>query len=149
MEQLQIPQYDCQVKKIEGELYIFDPIRRKNLLLTPEEWVRQHFVRYLLEEFDYPRGLMRTEGGLRYEQRQKRSDILVYDRNTEPFLLVECKASHIALSQETIEQASQYNYVIKAKYFAITNGLDFIIFKWTEAKGAYIAWQGIPEFERA
>lgn len=148
MEQLQIPQYDCQIKKIEGELYIFDPIRRKNLLLTPEEWVRQHFVRYLLEEFGYPRGLMRTEGGLKYEQRQKRSDILVYDRDAKPYLLVECKATHVDLSNSTLAQATQYNYVIQAKYLALTNGLDFVIFKWLVDENRYVTWQGIPDFEQ-
>jgi hypothetical protein len=148
MEEINIPQYDCQVKKIEGELYIFDPIRRKNLVLTPEEWVRQHFLRYLLEEFNYPKGLMRTEGGLKYEQRQKRSDILAYNRLGSPFFLVECKASHIPLTLETLEQACQYNYAIKATYLAITNGLEYAAFKFLSSEQKYIPWQGIPEFEK-
>lgn len=144
IELIQLPEYDCQIKKINEELYIYDPIRRKHLVLTPEEWVRQHFLRYLMLEFNYPKGLIRTESGLKYEQRQKRSDILVYDRTALPFLLVECKAPFVPLSIATLEQACQYNYSLKAKYIALTNGTEYTAYHFLENEEKYVLHQGIP-----
>lgn len=144
IEQITLPEYDCQIKKINEELYIYDLIRRKHLVLTPEEWVRQHFLRYLIYQFNYPKGLIRTESGLQYEQRQKRSDILVYNREALPFLLVECKASFVPLSIATLEQACQYNYSLKAQYIAITNGSEYAAYHFLKDENRYVLHQGIP-----
>ncbi|MCU0447434.1 MAG: type I restriction enzyme HsdR N-terminal domain-containing protein [Microscillaceae bacterium] len=129
MIELNLKDFNPQLKKINDELYIFDPIRKKYLLLTPEEWVRQNFVQHLIKEYQYPATLIRLEGGLKYDQRPKRSDILVYNRLGEPFLLVECKAMQVPLNQVVMEQVSQYNYVIQAQYVAITNGIHLLIYE--------------------
>lgn len=102
---------------------IFDSIRKKFVVLTPEEWVRQHFLNYLIETLYYPKALIKIETGLIYNQLQRRSDMIVYDRHAQPWMIVECKSPGQALNNLTIRQVSVYNTVIKAKYIAITNGL--------------------------
>ena len=124
MIQLNLPSYDFKIKKQNGKLYIFDILRKKYIYLTPEEWVRQHFVHYLINEHQYPKSLIQIERGLLYNQIAKRTDLVIYDKSGNPFITVECKAADIALTQSTIDQAAQYNYILKAPYLLITNGID-------------------------
>jgi len=123
MTSLNLPTYDFKVKKSEGKVWIFDPMRKKYVVLTPEEWVRQHFVNFLVQEHHYPKSLFRIEGGLTYNKLLKRSDILVYNREGKPWLLVECKSPTIKMSQRAFNQVAIYNMTIGAKYLAITNGI--------------------------
>ncbi len=123
MTLLNLPAFAPKLRKSNGKIYIFDTIRRKFVRLTPEEWVRQHFVNYLVLS-QYPKNLFQVERGLKYNQRQKRSDILVLDRDAQPFLLVECKSTRIQINRQTFEQISIYNHTIQAKYLALTNGLQ-------------------------
>ncbi len=147
MIELNLPEFKPQLKKSKGELYIFDIIRKKYYLLTPEEWVRQNFVNYLITEHHYPPSLMRLESGLKYEKRQKRSDILIYNRLGEPFWLVECKAMQVPLNQLVMEQASQYNHIIRARYVAITNGVYLLIYQLDYELADYQLIRQIPAFE--
>jgi hypothetical protein len=124
MLQLNLPAFEFQVKKIAGKLYIFDVLRKKYVFLTPEEWVRQHFVHFLIHENQYPKSLIKLEAGVHYHTLSQRSDLVVYDAAGKPFLVVECKGAEVALSQEVIEQAARYNHIFKAPYVAITNGLE-------------------------
>src|SRR5690349_1542646 len=123
MVQLNLPAFEYQLKKEEGKVWIFDNLRKKYLVLTPEEWVRQHFVNYLIQERKYPRALIKLEGGLSYNTLAKRSDIVVFDREGKPWMIVECKAPDVVISDGTLRQASMYNAQLKAKYLAVTNGL--------------------------
>ncbi|WP_234735844.1 type I restriction enzyme HsdR N-terminal domain-containing protein [Tellurirhabdus bombi] len=123
METLNLPEFDHKIKQIEGKAYIFDVLRKKYVRITPEEWVRQHVIHLLINQYRYPKALIRTEGGLVLNQMQKRTDLLVYNRSGEPFLLVECKAPHIPLKQQVFDQISRYNQVHKAPYLVVTNGL--------------------------
>lgn len=124
MVQLNLPAYDYKLQRREdNKFYIFCQVRKKYLLLTPEEWVRQHFINFLFEQ-GYPKGLTSAESGLKYNKRQKRTDIVVYDRQGKPFLLVECKAPEVKLSDSTFSQAATYNMVLKAPYIAVSNGLQ-------------------------
>src|SRR5262245_23759122 len=123
MVQLNLPHFDYQLKKEEGKVWIFDGIRKKYVVLTPEEWVRQHMVQYLVRELQYPRSLIRIEGGVTYNQLQKRSDILVFDREGNPWMIVECKSPEVKLSDNAMHQAATYNASHKARYLLITNGL--------------------------
>ena len=102
---------------------ILDQIRKKYVVLTPEEWVRQHFVNYLIQDLGYPRSLFKVESGLRYNKVQKRSDILVHDRNGLPWMLIECKSPDIKLTQKAFNQVAVYNMTIGAQYLAVTNGM--------------------------
>ena len=123
MTPLNLPSFDVKVKKSEGKVWIFDGSRKKFVVLTPEEWVRQHFVNFLIREHRYPKSLFRFEGSLSYNTLQKRSDILVYDRAGKPWMLIECKSPAIKLSQKAFNQVAIYNMTIGAKYLAVTNGM--------------------------
>ncbi|HEY1008705.1 MAG TPA: type I restriction enzyme HsdR N-terminal domain-containing protein [Daejeonella sp.] len=122
--QLNLPQYPFRLKQEDDTLSIFDEIRKKFLVLTPEEWVRQHFVQFLIREKGYPRSLVKLEGGLKLNSRQKRSDILLFNNSGEKVVLVECKAPAIKISQETFDQAARYNFVYRVQYLVVTNGLE-------------------------
>lgn len=102
---------------------IFDVIRKKYVVLTPEEWVRQHFVNYLINTMKYPKALFKVESGLKYNNMQKRSDIVVHNRSGNPWMLIECKSPDIKLTQKAFNQIAVYNMTIGARYLAITNGM--------------------------
>ena len=121
---LNLPPYPFKLKEQENKLYIFDEVRKKYLVVTPEEWVRQHFVQYLLVEKKYPKGWISIEGGLKLNELQKRSDILVYNTEGNPFLLVECKAPSIKITQNVFDQVARYNSIHRVKFLAVTNGLE-------------------------
>ncbi|MBN8821690.1 MULTISPECIES: type I restriction enzyme HsdR N-terminal domain-containing protein [unclassified Spirosoma] len=123
MVPLNLPAFDCKTKQVEGKPYIFDLIRRKYVRLSPEEWVRQHVINLLLTHYAYPKALIKTEGGLTLNQTQKRTDIVVFNREGNPFLLVECKAPHITLTQTVFDQIARYNHVHRAPYLVVSNGL--------------------------
>jgi type I site-specific restriction endonuclease len=123
MIQLNLPEIDCNIRKNKGKVEIFDVIRRKFIVLTPEEWVRQHVIHFLINERSYPRSLMKIEGGLSYNTRAKRSDIVIYNREGAPYFLVECKTFQSELTQAAMNQAAVYNQSLKARYIMITNGL--------------------------
>lgn len=144
MTELNLPPFEYKVKKIDEKLYIFDIIRRKFLLITPEEWVRQHVLHWLINHHHYPKSLIRTESGLQYNQLAKRTDILVYNRNGLPFMLVECKASFVPLTQQVLEQAIRYNAILKAPYLLISNGLDHLLFE--ICQGEAIPMSQLPIF---
>lgn len=122
MFEIDLSYFEPKVKKEQGKLYIWGQIRKKYLLLTPEEWVRQALIFYLTTDYHYPQNLMQIESSLQYHQRQKRSDILVLNRVGEPFMLVECKAPDIPLTENVWIQALTYNEVIQSKYLLLTNG---------------------------
>ncbi len=143
---LNLPEYDHKITKKNGELYIYDKIRKKNLVLTPEEYVRQQLI-CLLCERAYPLALMRAESGLEYNQRQKRTDLIVYDRLGEPLLLLECKAMYIKLSDNTIFQVSQYNFVIKARYIMISNGIEACLYLMDYINNKHVQLAEIPIFD--
>jgi hypothetical protein len=125
---LKLPAFDVLTREEEGITYVFDIIRKKWLQLTPEEWVRQHVVHLLVDHLGYPRALFKVESGLQYNRQQKRTDLIVHDQEGKPYLLVECKAPDIKVTQKTIEQASMYNQTLKAPYVAVTNGLGLFCF---------------------
>jgi hypothetical protein len=126
MLKLNLPSFEYRIQKVEDKVMIFDVIRKKFVFLTPEEWVRQHFVHFLLHDLGCPKALIKIETGLLYNQRAKRSDIVVYNRSGLPWMVVECKAPDQALNDNTLSQASVYNTQFKAKYLAITNGIKHI-----------------------
>jgi hypothetical protein len=111
-----------KIKELNGKSYIFDVLRKKYILLTPEEWVRQNFLDFLINEKKFSKNLIKIETGLKYNALLKRTDIVVYNREGQPLLLIECKAETIKLTKNVLEQASRYNLTLKAKYLCITNG---------------------------
>jgi hypothetical protein len=123
MYKLNLPEFDYKLKKAEDKIWIFDGIRKKYIVLTPEEWVRQHFIQYLIQQRSYPKSLIRIEGGLVYNQLQKRTDIVVFNRQGKPWMIVECKSPDVPLSPATLSQASVYNASLKAEFITVTNGM--------------------------
>ena len=131
MYKLNLPEVELSIKKEEGKVWIFDIIRKKYIVLTPEEWVRQHFIHFLINELKYPKALFRIEGALSYNRMQKRSDILVRDREGKPWMLIECKSPAIKLTQKAFNQVSVYNMTVGARYLAVTNGMVHYCFEST------------------
>lgn len=120
---LNFPAFQFQIIPEEGRQKIFDPARKKYVALTPEEWVRQHTIRFLNESLHYPLSHMIVEHSLRLNKLHKRADILVYDAYLKPFLLVECKAPGVPVNDKVLEQVSRYNLIFKVPWLLVTNGL--------------------------
>lgn len=121
---LNFPQYPFRIKEEAGAAYIFDDIRKKFLLLTPEEWVRQHVVKFLINEKSFPKTLIKLEGGLKLHTLQKRTDILIFDHSGEKIALVECKAPSVKITQATFDQIARYNMVHRTEWLMVSNGLN-------------------------
>ncbi len=120
---LNYPAFDISIEYTGGKPYIFDPVRKKWILLTPEEWVRQHTIRYLSEVLGYPLSHLAVECSLKLNRLSKRADILAYDPHFTPTLLVECKSFNVNLKQQVMEQVSRYNLIFKVPWLLVTNGL--------------------------
>lgn len=136
-----------RIKEENGVLYVFDEIRKKYLVLTPEEKVRQGMITYLVEQLGYSKGLIKSEGGLKYNQLQKRTDIVVHNRDGNPYILVECKAEDVAINQAVVEQASRYNLLIKAPFLCVTNGKKTYCFQIDFENNTTTQLAGIPSAE--
>ena len=151
MEPLNLPTYFFRIKEDRGKKYIFDEIRRRYVLLTPEEWVRQHFVQYLINQGRYPPGLIGIEMMFRYNTMKKRVDILVHDRKGQPVMIVECKSPDIGISDfyedEVYDQVGGYNLGYKVPYAIVTNGINNYAFKFNAEKKQYEHILEIPLFE--
>ncbi len=124
MQQLHFPPYNFTLKNRENKPYIFDRIRKKYISLTPEEWVRQHVIMFLLETHKYPKSLINVEKEFLVNGTKKRYDLVVFYPNGDIFLLVECKAPKVAITQNTFDQIARYNLKMNATYLMVTNGLD-------------------------
>jgi hypothetical protein len=123
LKELNLPQYTFKIAGKEGEEMILDPVRRKFVKLTPEEWVRQNFIQYLISEGKYPAGLLGIEVMFRLNKLRRRVDILVHNRRGEPVLIVECKSPDVKLDEKVFEQIATYNMKFKVPYLIVTNGL--------------------------
>ncbi len=123
MLKLSFPNYEFRLKKIDEKRFIFDEIRKKYIELTAEEWVRQNCIKFLINEKKYKSQLIAVEKKIILNNLTKRFDVIAYDNNGDPNLLVECKAPNIAIKQETFDQILSYNRVINSKYLMITNGI--------------------------
>ncbi len=123
MQRLNLPTYSFNIKSEAGQDWIFDALRKKWLLLTPEEWVRQHFVRYLMEDRGYPDSLIAIERAVKISGRLLRFDLLVFSRSGVPWMLVECKAPEVVINQLVFDQVSAYNLNLGAPYLVVTNGI--------------------------
>ena len=136
-----------KIKEIKQSKYIFDELRKKYVALLPEEWVRQNFIRYLIDEKNFPKGRIAVEYYLKVNKNDKRSDIVIFDKELNPQIVVECKAEQIKLTQETFEQAANYNLKLGAKYLIITNGLSTMAFVKDSNKNSYSHLAEIPDYE--
>lgn len=147
MDALNLPPFDCKITKSGANYLIFDALRRKNVVLTPEEWVRQHFAHYLISHLRYPKSLISIERGTNYNKLQKRTDLCVYNNEGKPHLLVECKAAHVPVTQEVVKQVSVYNQTLQAKYVVITNGLQHFCWQVNFDTRQFEPLQEIPSWD--
>jgi hypothetical protein len=144
---LNFPQFEFKIQELEGKLSIFDSLRKKYLILTPEEWVRQHMIAFLVQHKRYPKGLFSLEKGIIYNSLQKRFDILILDRQGNPFLLIECKGPEIVLSKKTVEQVAVYNKTIGATYMGISNGKQHLFLKFNLNTKNYDQISNLPHLD--
>jgi len=136
-----------KIKEIGQSKYIFDDLRKKYVALLPEEWVRQNFIRYLIEEKNFPKGRIAVEYYLKVNKNEKRSDIVIFDKNLKPQIVVECKAQQVKLTKDTFEQAANYNLKLGAKFLIITNGSSTMAFEKHPENNFYTQLQAIPNYE--
>jgi hypothetical protein len=122
MIQLAFPAYDFKIKERGESRLIFDPVRRKYVMLTPEEWVRQNILVYLCEVMQYPKGLISVEKELKVNALKKRYDIVVYDYDHKPWMLIECKEPDTAITDQTLRQLLSYYQAVQCPYWMLTNG---------------------------
>lgn len=141
---LNLPSFEPNLIKKDGKLWISDPIRKKSLVLTPEEWVRQHWINFLISNLNYPKGLFALEKGLKYNQLQKRTDLVVWNREGNPYLLIECKAPDVRISQKTMAQASVYHQEIKSEFLILSNGLQHIFLHYKTQENRFIQLKDCP-----
>lgn len=144
MQQLNFPRYSFRFKNSENKRLIFDFIRKKFVSLTPEEWVRQHVLQYLKHEKNFPPSLMNVEKQLLLHGTKKRYDIVVFQPDGSIFLIVECKAPQVAITQETFDQIARYNLVTQAQYLMVTNGLSHYFCRMDYTEECYHFLQDIP-----
>ena len=146
MQKLQFPSYSFRFKNSENKIAIFDEIRKKFILLTPEEWVRQHVVQYLIQDKNYPKSYINIEKLIKVIELNKRYDIVVYQPNGVLFLLIECKAPEVKITQQTFDQIARYNLVLNAKYLMVSNGLNHYFCKIDFENEKYVFLEELPNF---
>jgi len=144
MQSLRFPTYSFRFKNSENKVAIFDEIRKKFIILTPEEWVRQHVVHHLIYDKDYPKSYVNVEKLVKLNGLTKRYDVVVFNPNGSIFLLVECKAPEIKISQLTFDQIARYNLALKAEYLMVTNGLDHYFCQMDYVSEKYHFLQDLP-----
>jgi hypothetical protein len=147
LKQLNLPQYSFRITGGEGKEMILDPLRRKFVKLTPEEWVRQNFVQYLIIEGKYPPGLIGIEVLSRYNKMKRRVDVLIHNRSGEPVLIVECKAPEVKIDDKVFDQIVCYNMGFKVPYIIVTNGIDHYACKINHEEKKYEFLLVIPLYE--
>jgi hypothetical protein len=146
MQKLHLPSYSFKLKSKENKTLIFDKFRKKYVVLTPEEWVRQHVASFLLEEKKYPISLISIEKQFLVNHLKKRTDIIIFNASGNPEIMVECKAPTVKITQETFDQIARYNLKIKANYLFVTNGLDHFYCQMDFKNETYIFLQELPDF---
>lgn len=147
MQPLNFPNYTFRFKNSENKMSIFDEIRKKFIQLTPEEWVRQHVVQFLIEEKNYPKSYINVEKVVKVNGMSKRYDIVVFNPDGSIFLLIECKAPEINISQTTFDQIARYNMILNANFLMVTNGLNHYFCQMDFQKKTYHFLKELPHFK--
>ncbi|MDB2463040.1 type I restriction enzyme HsdR N-terminal domain-containing protein [Algibacter sp.] len=148
MQALDFPKYSFRFKNSENKVSIFDPVRKKFIVLQPEEWVRQHCIQFLVREKGYPLSLINVEKEIIINDLKKRYDIVVYNPNGSIHLIVECKAPKISINQNAFDQIARYNLELNATYLMVTNGLNHYYCQMDFENERYQFLKTIPEFSR-
>lgn len=148
MQPLNLPQYEIRVSQRNGHPTIFDTLRRRYVALTPEEWVRQHFVHYLIEHLGYPSGLLANEVQLQVGDKHLRCDTLLYNKDLQPQMIIEYKAPSVTLTQRVFDQITVYNLLLHVPYLIVSNGLQHICCRMDYDNKKYTFIEDIPEYRQ-
>ncbi|MGO4903901.1 type I restriction enzyme HsdR N-terminal domain-containing protein [Flavobacterium sp. W20_MBD1_R3] len=148
MQKLNFQLYNFRFKNSENKVSIFDAIRKKFIILTPEEWVRQHVVQFLLEEKKYPHSLINVEKVLKVNGLRKRYDVVVFNPDGSIFILIECKAPEIKIAQATFDQIARYNMTMKASFLMVTNGLNHYFCQMDFENEKYHFLNELPDYKQ-
>ena len=146
MPQLMLPKAALKIKLVEGTTQVFDIVRKKYFVLTPEEWVRQHFIHFLNIEKRYPLGLMRVEKIIKYNNLRTRADIVLYNTDGKPNMIVECKAPNVKITQDSFNQIAKYNFQLRSEFLVVTNGLQHFCCKMDYKRNEIKFVEDIPSF---
>ena len=146
MQQLNFSNYSFRFKNSENKVLIFDEIRKKFIILTPEEWVRQHVIHYLLNELNYPKSVINVEKLIKINDLSKRYDVVVFKSTGEILVLIECKAPSITISQATFDQIARYNLVLNAQFLMVTNGLNHYFCQMDFENEKYLFLKNLPTY---
>lgn len=146
MQKLNLPEYSFRIRTTDGKTYIFDSLRRKFVRLTPEEWVRQNFVQFLISEKNYSASLIAVETAVNVNNNPQRADLVVFDRSGNPLLVAEFKAPEIKISQQTFDQIVRYNMQLKVRFLIVSNGLEHYCCRIDYDNFSYVFIPEIPDF---
>ena len=146
LPQLNLPIAALKTKLVEGTTQVFDQVRKKYLVLTPEEWVRQHFIHYLNQEKNYPLGLMGMEKMVKYNGMQTRADIVLYTTDGKPNMIVECKAPNVKITQDAFNQIAKYNFKLQVPFLVVTNGIQHFCCQMNYENNSIKFVEEIPKF---
>ncbi len=147
MKKLNFPAYQFRFKNSENKVSIFDRIRKKFIILTPEEWVRQHTVNFLIEQKKYPESLINVEKLIKVNDLSKRYDIIIFNPDGSIFLIIECKSHMVKITQEVFDQIARYNLALDAEYLMITNGVNHYFCQMNYVDKQYAFLQDIPSYQ--
>ena len=147
MTRLNLPPFEIKLRGTKAQPQIFDILRKKYIALTPEEWVRQHFVHFLVEHKGYPAALMANEIQLKVGEKTLRADSVLYSRDLKPRMIIEYKAPHIPITQKVFDQISIYNMLLHVDYLVVSNGLQHYICKLDYNDKKYLFLEYIPDYK--
>ena len=147
MTRLNLPPFEIKLRGTKAQPQIFDILRKKYIALTPEEWVRQHFVHFLVEHKGYPAALMANEIQLKVGEKTLRADSVLYSRDLKPIMIIEYRAPHIPITQKVFDQISIYNMLLHVDYLVVSNGLQHYICKMDYNDKKYLFLEDIPDYE--
>lgn len=143
---LNLPPHPFKLQINENQIYIFDELRKRFLLVTPEEWVRQHWIHYLINGKGYPKGLLQSEGGLTLNSLKKRTDLVIFNHQGERLIIAEFKAPSVKLTQSAFDQIARYNIVHQVPYLIVSNGLEHYYCKVNFEKSTYEFLKELPPY---
>ncbi len=145
---LNLPAYETKITENDGKRQIFDILRKCYVALTPEEWVRQHFVHYLIDHKGYSKALMGNEVSILLNNTKRRCDTVVYDRSMRPRVIVEYKAPSVRITKEVFAQVSRYNLILKVDYLIVSNGIQHYCCKMDYTDNTFVFLQEVPEYNK-
>jgi len=144
---LNLPPYEIKISNKNGKTMIFDQLRRKYVALTPEEWVRQHFIHFLIDHKGYPQGLLTNEVQLQIGEKRLRCDTILYDKSLQPRMIIEYKAPSIAISQKVFDQITIYNFLLKVDYLIVSDGIQHYCCRMDYDNQRYCFLEDIPDYQ--